>query len=203
MRRDGPTARRLPASDILMGILAHLTGGANFSEISKPPTKAPRDSAAPLRRDSPVINYKNDRKTREFFKSQIGPDFHFTYHVNQYRLANDGLTYGDLIDEWVAERDRRENKSYTPKNCRPRRIQSVYPRLLRRRGKPGKNHARCGHGLEHGQAHAGPAIPAIVDPRRVRVHELCSDFAAQNQGYAEHHRGSRPLVRTAGRFDCR
>ena len=56
-------------------ILAHLTGGANFSEISKPPTKAPRDSAAPLRRDSPVINYKNDRKTREFFKSQIGTTF--------------------------------------------------------------------------------------------------------------------------------
>ena len=96
-------------------ILAHLTSGTDFSEINKPPIKAPRDSVAPLRRDSPVINYKNDRKTREFFKSQIGPDFHFTYHVNQYRLANDGLTYGDLIDEWVAERDRRENKSYTPK----------------------------------------------------------------------------------------
>ena len=72
----------------------------------------PRDSDRPLTRDTPVIYFKSDAKTRDFFKSQIGPEFHFTYHVNQYRLANTGLTYGDLVDEWIAERDRRATAGY-------------------------------------------------------------------------------------------
>jgi hypothetical protein len=61
--------------------------------------RGPRDSDKPLRRDTPVVTYKSDAKTRAFFKSQIGPEFHFTYHVNQFRLAYPGLTYGDLVDE--------------------------------------------------------------------------------------------------------
>ena len=81
----------------------------------KQSTKAPRDSDKPLHRDTPVLNYRSDKRTRQFFESQIGPSFHFTYHVNQYRLANDGVTYGDLIDEWLAERERRRSKDYTPK----------------------------------------------------------------------------------------
>ena len=77
--------------------------------------KQSRDSDKPLTRETRVINFKSDAKTREFFKSQIGPEFHFTYHVNQFRLANQGvpgLTYGQLVDEWIAERDRRRSSSY-------------------------------------------------------------------------------------------
>jgi hypothetical protein len=88
-----------------------------LSENVEPPrrqTKVPRDSDQPLRRDTPVINYKSDEKTRAFFKSQIGPGFHFTYRMNQYRLAHDNLTYGDLVDIWVAERDRRRCRDYRP-----------------------------------------------------------------------------------------
>ena len=66
-----------------------------------------------MRRDTPVVHYKSDSKTRAFFESQIGPSFHFTYYLNQYRLARDGLTYGDLVDEWIAERDRRLMDGYT------------------------------------------------------------------------------------------
>src|ERR1700738_1044278 len=55
-------------------------------------SKGPRDSDKPLRRHTLVINYKSDDKTRAFFESQIGPEFHFTYHLNQYRLAHDNLT---------------------------------------------------------------------------------------------------------------
>ncbi len=65
-----------------------------LSESMEPPRKqseGPRDSDQPLRRDSPVIHYKSDDKTRAFFKSQIGPEFHFTYMLNQYRLAHDKL----------------------------------------------------------------------------------------------------------------
>ena len=97
-------------------ILEFLTGAAQPEgrKKEKVAAKVPRDSNARLRRDTPVVNYKSDKKTREFFKSQIGPEFHFTYHVNQYRLAHDGLTYGDLTDEWIAERDRRKTESYQP-----------------------------------------------------------------------------------------
>jgi len=49
-------------------------------------SRSVRDSDRPLTRDTPVVNYKSDAKTRAFFKSEIGPEFHFTYHVNQYRL---------------------------------------------------------------------------------------------------------------------
>ena len=75
-------------------------------------SEGPRDSDKPLHRTTPVVNYKSDAKTRAFFKSQIGPEFHFTYHVNQFRLKHHGLTYGDLVDEWIAERDRRQSKGY-------------------------------------------------------------------------------------------
>ena len=73
-----------------------------------------RDSAGPLRRDTQVVNYKSDAKTRAFFVAQIGPSFHFTYHLNQYRLAHEGVTYGDLVDEWLAESARRRAAGSQP-----------------------------------------------------------------------------------------
>src|SRR3989440_8975763 len=48
----------------------------------------PRDSDNALRPETPVVNYKSDDRTRAFFKRYIGPRFHFTYHLNQYRLAH-------------------------------------------------------------------------------------------------------------------
>ena len=75
-------------------------------------TGCPRDSDRELRRSTRVVNYKSDDRTRAFFEAQIGPHFHFTYRLNQYRLAHDNLTYGDLVDEWVAEYERRKNPRY-------------------------------------------------------------------------------------------
>lgn len=89
-----------------------LRGLPDNLELKPQRAKGSRDSDRPLTRDTPVVNYKSDAKTREFFTSQIGPEFHFTYHVNQFRLANEGLTYGDLVDEWIAERDRRRRADY-------------------------------------------------------------------------------------------
>ena len=94
-----------------------------------PPKRAlgPRDSDKPLRRGTPVVNYKSDDKTRAFLESAIGSAFHFTYHLNQYRLLHDHLTYGDLIDVWVAERDRRRHPSYRP----PMAEHGKYNRFIR------------------------------------------------------------------------
>ena len=74
--------------------------------------RGPRDSDKALRPETPVVSYKSDDRTRDFFKRYIGPHFHFTYRLNQYRLANHNLTYGDLIREWVAEYDRRKDPNY-------------------------------------------------------------------------------------------
>jgi hypothetical protein len=63
---------------------------------------------------SHVVNFRSDQRTREFFESVIGPHFHFTAHLNQFMLGRDDLTYGDLVQEWLAERQRRKDKSYKP-----------------------------------------------------------------------------------------
>jgi hypothetical protein len=89
-----------------------LQGLPALNESALEPSNADRDSDGLLRRDTPVVSYRSDAKTRAFFESQIGPGFHFTYQLNQYRLAHRTLTYGDLVDQWIAERDRRRNSSY-------------------------------------------------------------------------------------------
>ena len=77
-----------------------------------------RDSDRPLTRETPVVNDKSDAATRAFFRREIGPEFHFTWHVNQFRQRHEGLTYGDLVDEWRAERDRRRDPSYRARLAR-------------------------------------------------------------------------------------
>jgi len=64
---------------------------------------------------APVVNFKSDQRTRVFFISVIGPQFHFTAHLNQFMRGRHDLTYGDLVKEWLAERDRRKDKSYKPR----------------------------------------------------------------------------------------
>jgi hypothetical protein len=51
---------------------------------------------------TPVINYKNDAKTKAFFVSQIGEHFHFNEYLRQFaKTFNDGsLNYGDLVYGW-------------------------------------------------------------------------------------------------------
>lgn len=93
------------------------SGAAEGSPATaRPSQSAARDSDQQLSRSTPVVNYKSDAETRAFFQQQIGPAFHFTYHLNQFRLARtragEPLTYGDLIDEWLAERDRRSAPDY-------------------------------------------------------------------------------------------
>jgi hypothetical protein len=90
----------------------HLAGLPAQPAARRERSAGPRDSDRPLARDTPVVHFKSDTATRAFFRAEIGPEFHFTYHVNQYRLKNPGLTYGDLVDEWLAERDRRASGEY-------------------------------------------------------------------------------------------
>lgn len=99
--------------EVVARIRRHLLGEAPAAEPVRE-NRSSRDSDRPLTRDTPVVNFKSDQKTRAFFKSQIGAEFHFTYHVNKFRRGKVGLTYGDLVDEWLTERDRRRDKNYRP-----------------------------------------------------------------------------------------
>jgi hypothetical protein len=108
-----PTRGQKP--ELVKRIERRLQGLPALTESALEPSKSPRDSDRPIRRNTPVVRYMSDVKTRAFFESQIGTGFHFTYRLNQYRLAHHILTYGDLVDEWIAERDRRRNSSYKAK----------------------------------------------------------------------------------------
>lgn len=61
-------------------------------------------------------DFKCDKETRKFFKSMIGDHFHFTAHLQQFRRDKQSkgipLTYGDLVREWLADRERRKDKNY-------------------------------------------------------------------------------------------
>lgn len=71
----------------------------------------PRDSDNKITRSTPVINYNNDAATREFFTEQIGKQFKFNAYLRQFtntKLIKPGMTYGDLIDGWIAyEKDKK------------------------------------------------------------------------------------------------
>src|SRR5689334_25169938 len=86
-------ARRLGLSthghkpELSARIEQRLRGVRDPRERKRKLSTEPPDSNKVLRRDTPVVNYKSDDKTRAFFESQIGPEFHFTYYLNQFRLA--------------------------------------------------------------------------------------------------------------------
>lgn len=78
-------------------------------------TRKTLDSANDLTLDTPVINYKNNLKTRQFFTKHIGSHFHFNSYLRKFTNEKpiNGLTYGDLIHGWIAEEDRKKSPNYT------------------------------------------------------------------------------------------
>jgi hypothetical protein len=118
---------RGPKPELMARIERRLHGLPDRADRSKTKAAGPRDSEKRLTRDTRVVAYKSDDKTRAFFVSQIGSDFHFTYRLNQFRLSRKNLTYGDLVDEWLAERDRRRDPHYKP----PIAAHGEYNRFIR------------------------------------------------------------------------
>jgi hypothetical protein len=98
---------------LLDRIERHLEGRPE-RRTGSPSKSLARDSDQPLTLDRRVVNFKSDQKTRDFFKSVIGDGFHFTAHLNQYMRARKNLRYRDLVNEWLAEKKRRQNRDYKP-----------------------------------------------------------------------------------------
>jgi hypothetical protein len=121
---DFCVSQGIPATGRKLEILQRIETFLRTGKVLRPqPTvlgAMGKRSDQPLTLTSPVVNFKSDQRTREFFKKVIGPEFHFTAYLNAFMKGRNNLTYGDLVKEWLAERERRKNKSYRPpimKSC--------------------------------------------------------------------------------------
>lgn len=73
------------------------------------------DSDTTITKETPVINYKNDAKTRIFFEKAIGSHFHFNEYLRKFaKNCNKALkiTYGDLVKGWIKVEQEKQNPSY-------------------------------------------------------------------------------------------
>lgn len=103
-------------------ILTFLKTGEVLSEPDIPfVSTVPKRQKIPLSLDSLILkgNYKNDLKTRHFFKSIIGEHFHFTAFaidwINERWLEGNPPTYKEYAQMWVEETARRKKYGSKPK----------------------------------------------------------------------------------------
>lgn len=101
-------------NDLIQRIETYLVSGDKM----KPPSSKPagqRDSHQPLTLETLVLNYKNDAATRVFFEKHIGKHFRFDAYLRQFTHQENipkNLTYGDLIQGWLAAEARRNQPGH-------------------------------------------------------------------------------------------
>jgi len=68
----------------------------------------------PITKDTIIgIEYRSYKEKKEFLKSVIGKQFHFTVHLLDFFKQNAGRkTYGDLINEWYKERELKKDPNF-------------------------------------------------------------------------------------------
>lgn len=82
---------------------------------------SPKGQNVSLAPDSLILkgSYKNDLKTRLFFKNIVGDHFHFTAFgidwINEKWMEGNPPTYRDYATMWQSEIDRRKKHGSTPK----------------------------------------------------------------------------------------
>jgi hypothetical protein len=63
--------------------------------------------------DSPITKkYTSNETNRAFFKSVIGPHFHFTTRFMNFCKANPDKTYADAVKEWHAEQEEKKDPNF-------------------------------------------------------------------------------------------
>jgi hypothetical protein len=108
----------LPSTGQKLEIVARIESFLKTGKAAAAPRpRKPATRQGPITMRTRVTEaFKSDQETRDFFKSAIGPHFHFTAQMQQWRRdkQRDGvpITYGDLVREWLAERERRKDKNY-------------------------------------------------------------------------------------------
>ena len=118
--RSHGLSTRGPKLDLVGRIESFLdTGTVEAAPPRRRTGRTPPPREGPLTLSTPVTErFQCDAETRAFFKSVIGDHFHFTAHLPRFRreALKDGrsLTYGDLVQEWLDDRERRKDPDYEP-----------------------------------------------------------------------------------------
>ncbi|MFJ7747932.1 DUF6434 domain-containing protein [Peribacillus sp. NPDC097295] len=60
-------------------------------------------------------HHRCSQDVRAFFKTAIGPTFHFSTHIQTYFKNNVGKTYRDVVDAWYIEEERKKEPGYKKK----------------------------------------------------------------------------------------
>ena len=107
---------------IIFGILHFIkTGELTTASYIPDISRAKRGQIYPPHPDTLILkgSYKNDLKTRLFFKQLIGEYFHFTAFgidwLNERWLNGNPPTYQEFANMWSAEYQRRKQLGSTPK----------------------------------------------------------------------------------------
>ena len=97
---------------------------AHFLQTGRPPTDLARPSKSSNSADGPPLvvmmdapitkNYTSGEHIRGFFKSVIGLHFHFTVGLMKFCQDNPTKTFGDAVQYWQEEYNRKSDKSYQP-----------------------------------------------------------------------------------------
>ena len=99
--------------ELVTRIETFISTGIKTSPLSSK-MSAVRDSHSPIKLNTPVMNYKNDAATRQFFIEHIGKHFCFNAYLRQFTQINniEKLTYGDLVNGWIAYEQRKTDPDY-------------------------------------------------------------------------------------------
>jgi hypothetical protein len=107
---------------IIAAILHFVETGKSMTKIQIPNISyAKKGQTYPLHPDTLILKraYKNDLKTRLFFKQLIGEYFHFTAFgidwLNECWINGNPPTYQEFADMWSKEYQRRKQFGSTPK----------------------------------------------------------------------------------------
>ncbi|MFE8699665.1 DUF6434 domain-containing protein [Cytobacillus sp. FJAT-54145] len=57
-------------------------------------------------------NHRCSQEVRAFFKTAIGPKFHFSTYIQNYFKNHIGKTYRDVVDAWYKEEERKKDPLY-------------------------------------------------------------------------------------------
>ncbi|MEH7526388.1 DUF6434 domain-containing protein [Bacillus sp. JJ1503] len=111
---------QLSASGSKLEIADRIETFLQTGEIKKPPKqkkghmKAETETLLSL--DTVIKeNHRCSQHVRAFFKTVIGPKFHFSTFIQNYFKNNIGKTYRDVVDAWHEEEARKKVPSYKKK----------------------------------------------------------------------------------------
>jgi len=97
-------------------ISEYLKTGKVIKKTATKKLKLPK-SVEPITKDTIIgIEYRSYREKKDFLKSIIGKQFHFTVHLLDYFKQNAGKkSYSDFIDEWYKEQELKKDPSFVKK----------------------------------------------------------------------------------------